>query len=397
MLDPPRPEVEHAIDECRTAGIKVIMITGDYGVTAESIARRIGLVKGSSVRVIQGVDIEEMTDEELGRALEEPEIIFARVSPEHKMRVALVLKARGEIVAMTGDGVNDAPALKAADIGVAMGMAGTDVAKDAAEMVLTDDNFASIVNAIEEGRAVYTNLRRFVTYILASNIPEIFPFLLYVIAKVPLPLTVMQILAVDLGTDLIPALALGTEKPEPGIMNKPPRPKTERLLNLPLLLRAYGFLGPIEGILSLAAFFFVYLLGGWRPAMGISAMAAGGAIYVMATTACHHTIVTTQIGNGFACRTERESIFKVGLTTNRFYLWGILSEIVLLLAFLYVPPFPHFFGFQPISGWVWLFMFGVAPAPLIADEIRKLVVRHTRWGGEFPRYRPEADVLEEVA
>ncbi len=159
------------------------MITGDYGVTAESVARRIGLVRGAEVRVISGVDIDGMSDEQLGDALEEPEVIFARVSPEHKMRVALVLKGKGEIVAMTGDGVNDAPALKAADIGVAMGIAGTDVAKDAAEMILTDDNFASIVHAIEEGRAVYTNIKRFVTYILASNIPEILPFLVYVIAQ----------------------------------------------------------------------------------------------------------------------------------------------------------------------------------------------------------------------
>ena len=375
MMDPPRPEVEQAVQECRTAGIKVIMITGDYGVTAESIARRIGLVRGSSVPVISGLDTDEMTDEELGDALEQPEVIFARVSPEHKMRIAQVLKSRGEIVAMTGDGVNDAPALKAADIGVAMGIAGTDVAKDAAEMILTDDNFASIVSAVEEGRAVYDNIKRFVTYILASNIPEIVPFLLYVIAKVPLPLTVMQILAVDLGTDLLPALALGTEKPEPGIMNRPPRSRKERLLSAKLLGRAYGFLGMIEAATSIAAFFFVYWMSGWRPSMGVAAMASAGAVYVMATTACHHTIVTSQIGNGFACRTERESIFKVGFTTNRFYLWGILSELVILMIFLYVPPFPGFFGFEPVSIWVWLFMFAMIPVPLIADELRKVVVR----------------------
>ncbi len=380
MMDPPRPEVEKAIDECRTAGIKVIMITGDYGVTAESIARRIGLVRGRDVRVITGMDIDEMSDEDLGAALEEPEVIFARVSPEHKMRVALVLKGLDEIVAMTGDGVNDAPALKAADIGVAMGIAGTDVAKDAAEMILTDDNFASIVNAIEEGRAVFTNLGRFMTYILASNVPEAFPFLLYVIARVPLPLTVMQILAVDLGTDLLPALALGTEKPEPGIMSKPPRPRDQRLLSMNLLLRSYGFLGVFQGIFSLAAFFFVYWLDGWRPAMGVSAMAASGSVYVMATTACHHTIVTTQIGNGFACRTERESIFKVGFFTNTFYLWGVLSEMVLLLVFVYVPPFPNFFGFEPVSGWVWLFMYACAPVCLIADEIRKAIMRNYEAG-----------------
>jgi magnesium-transporting ATPase (P-type) len=256
-----------------------------------------------------------------------------------------------------------------------MGIAGTDVAKDAAEMILTDDNFASIVNAIEEGRTVYTNLRRFVTYILASNIPEIFPFLLFVIAKVPLPLTVMQILAVDLGTDLIPALALGTEKPEPGIMNKPPRPRDERLLNRNLFARAYGYLGVVEGILCLVAFFFVYWLDGWRPSMGVSAMADTGLVYVMATTACFQAIVATQIGNGFACRTERESIFKVGFFTNTFYLWGILSEIVILIAFLYLPPFQKLFGFEPVSGWSWLLALTFVPACLVADEIRKAIMR----------------------
>ncbi len=375
MMDPPRPEVEQALQECRTAGIRVIMITGDYGVTAESIARRIGLVRGRTVRVVTGIEIDELSDEELADLLQQPELIFARVSPEHKMRVALALKSRGEVVAMTGDGVNDAPALKAADIGVAMGIAGTDVAKEAAEMILTDDNFASIVHAIEEGRAVYTNIKRFVTYILASNIPEIFPFLLFVIAKVPLPLTVMQILAVDLGTDLLPALALGTEKPEPGLMEKPPRSPKERLLSAKLLGRAYGFLGPIEGILCLGAFFFVYLLDGWRPSFGVSAMAAEGIIYVTATSACFATIVATQIGNGFACRTERESILRIGFLTNHFYLWGIFTELSLLLVFLYVPPFPSFFDLRPVSGWVWLFMAGCMPMPLLADELRKALIR----------------------
>jgi magnesium-transporting ATPase (P-type) len=382
MMDPPRPEVEEAIRQCRTAGIKVIMITGDYGVTAESIARRIGLVRGEKVRVIKGEDIDQMSEEELSEALRQPEILFARVSPEHKMRVALALKKQGEIVAMTGDGVNDAPALKAADIGVAMGVTGTDVAKEAAEMILTDDNFASIVHAIEEGRAVYTNIKRFVTYILASNIPEILPFLAFVILKVPLPLTVMQILGVDLGTDLVPALALGTEKPEPGIMQQPPRSQKERLLNWKVLARAYGYLGMVEGLLCLAAFLLVYLLNGWSLSMGLSGLEAitpkpyeANHIYMLATTACFAMIVATQIGNGFACRAERETIFRVGFLTNRFYLLGILSELSVLMLFMYVPPFPGLFHFKPVSWQVWLFMLACWPACLVADELRKLVVR----------------------
>jgi len=382
MMDPPRPEVEEAVKQCRTAGIRVIMITGDYGVTAESIARRIGLVRGKDVRVVMGEEIDTMSDEELGEALRQPEVIFARVSPEHKMRVALALKAQGEIVAMTGDGVNDAPALKAADIGVAMGVTGTDVAKEAAEMILTDDNFASIVHAIEEGRAVYTNIKRFVTYILASNIPEILPFLAFVILKIPLPLTVMQILGVDLGTDLVPALALGTEKPEPGIMHQPPRSQKERLLNWKVLARAYGYLGMVEGLICLAAFFLVYLLNGWSLSMGLSGLKAvtpepyeANHIYMLATTACFAMIVATQIGNGFACRAERETIFRVGFLTNRFYLLGILSELSVLMLFMYVPPFPGLFKFTPIGWQVWLFMLVCWPACLVADELRKLAVR----------------------
>jgi Ca2+-transporting ATPase len=375
MLDPPRTEVEDALDRCRTAGIRVIMITGDYGVTAESIARRIRMVQGPDVRVVSGVEIDEMTEDDLKAVLDLPELIFARVSPEHKMRVALALKAKGEIVAMTGDGVNDAPALKAADIGVAMGIVGTDVAREAAEMILTDDNFASIVSAVEEGRAVYDNIRRFITYIITHNIAEAIPYLLFVIIRIPLPLLVMQILAIDLGSDLIPALALGAEKPEPDVMQRPPRSQKESLLNKNVIARAYGFLGIIEGAACMAAFFFVYYLNGWRPSQGIHAMAASGNVYMMATTACFAGIVMTQIGNGFSCRSNRESIFKIGFFTNRFYLWGILSEIGVLLVLIYIPGLKSIFGTAPLSIYVWLFMLIGPVVIFFAEEARKAVVR----------------------
>jgi magnesium-transporting ATPase (P-type) len=222
MMDPPRPEVAEAVQQCHSAGIRIIMITGDYGLTAESIARRIGILRTPQPKVITGVDLDAMDDQALKDALRE-EVIFARVAPEHKLRVVTALKELGEIVAVTGDGVNDAPALKKADIGVAMGLAGTDVAKEAADMILTDDNFASIVHAVEEGRAVYANIRKFAVYVFNSNMAEAVPFIVFLFSRgsIPLPMTVMQVLAIDLGTDMVPAIGLGAESPEAGIMHIP--------------------------------------------------------------------------------------------------------------------------------------------------------------------------------
>jgi magnesium-transporting ATPase (P-type) len=205
-----------------------------------------------------------MSDTDLQLLVDEPGLIFARTSAEQKMRIVQALRRKGEIVAVTGDGVNDAPALKSADVGIAMGIAGTDVAKEAADIVLLDDHFATIVAAIEEGRAVFDNLRKFLTYILTSNIPELVPYLAFVLFKIPLPLTIIQILAVDLGTDMLPALALGAEKPAPDTMRRPPRPRRERLLNWGTVLRAYLFLGPLEAVAGMAAFFFVLRGGDWQ-------------------------------------------------------------------------------------------------------------------------------------
>jgi P-type Ca2+ transporter type 2C len=374
MMDPPREEVALAVQQCNTAGIKVIMITGDYGLTAESIARRIGIVQGDA-RIITGNDLNAMDDDALGDALAVGNVLFARVSPEHKMRIALRLKSMDHIVAMTGDGVNDAPALKAADIGVAMGIAGTDVAKEASDMILTDDNFASIVHAIEEGRAVYDNLRRFVGYIFASNVPELLPFLFFVLLHVPLALVVMQILAIDLGTDMIPALALGTERAEAGIMSRPPRPRSERLLNGPLLMRSMVFLGGIQGIAAMAAFFAYYLMNGWSPGMGIAAMATTGAVYVGATTMTHAAVVTTQIGNAFAQRTNRQSVFKIGLFSNRFLFWGIIIELIEINILIYVQPFQHIFHHYPLGIADWVILLALIPLLFLVDEARKAVMR----------------------
>jgi len=372
-----RPIADHE-DDCHTAGIRIIMITGDYGLTAESIARRIGIVQGDA-RIITGNDLNAMDMPALEAALSSGDVLFARVSPEHKMQIAQALKDLGNVVAMTGDGVNDAPALKVADIGVAMGIAGTDVAKEAADMILTDDNFASIVHAIEEGRAVFDNIRRFVAYIFASNTPELIPFLAFVLLRIPLALTVMQILAIDLGTDMLPALALGTEKPEPGIMKRPPRPRNEHLLTPRLLTRSFLYLGMIQAVAAMGAFFFLYWRYGWRPGMNMftfGAIAVGSStVYILATTMTHGAVVTTQIGNGFAQRTNRESIFKVGLFSNKFMNYGIIGELIIFCMLVYLPPFNRIFHHGPINLVDWAVLAALAPLLLIADEIRKFFVR----------------------
>jgi magnesium-transporting ATPase (P-type) len=372
MMDPPRPEVPRAVSLCHSAGIKIIMITGDYGLTALSIARRIGLVRNQSALVITGAEVTGMSDAELRQTLGENEIIFARVSPEHKMRIVDALKNMGEVVAVTGDGVNDAPALKKANVGIAMGLRGTDVAKEAATMILTDDNFASIVAGIEEGRAIYSNIKKFVTYIFASNVPEIIPFILFVLFKIPLPLTIMQILAVDLGTDLLPALGLGAERPEPGVMNQPPRSLNKRLLDPPLLLRAYGFLGIIEAVACMAGYFFVYYSSGWRPGMEL---VSSGPIYLKATTMCLSGIIATQIGNVFACRTERESVFKIGFLSNRLVLLGIAVELVLINISVYFPPFQKILNTHSLTIVDWAFLFMFTPLIFLAEEGRKYLIR----------------------
>ena len=269
MSDPPRPEIYAAIKKCHNASIKIIMVTGDSSLTAKSIAVKIGLTSDKA-RVVTGTELDAMSKADLKQALA-GEIIFARVAPEQKYKIVSTLQEMGEIVASTGDGVNDAPALKKADIGVAMGVTGTDVAKDAADMILTDDNFASIVAAIEEGRTVYSNIQKFLIYILNSNLPEAVPSALFLFSRgaIPLPLTVMQILTVDLGTDMMPALGLGSEKAEPGIMDKPPRARNAHLMSRTVLWKAFAWYGLIASIISSGAYFFVNHLDGW-PTHGLA-------------------------------------------------------------------------------------------------------------------------------
>jgi P-type Ca2+ transporter type 2C len=368
MLDPPRPEVPQAIDKCRRAGIRIVMVTGDFGGTARAVAQEIGMRLDQRAPLLSGEQVSRMSDVQLRQFLKrERDLIFARTSPEEKLRIVAALRHLGEIVAVTGDGVNDGPALKAADIGVAMGQRGAEVSKEAASMVLADDNFASIVAAIEEGRAVYANIKKFITYIFASNVAEAIPFILFVLTGIPLPLGIMQVLAVDLGADLLPALALGAEPPEPGIMARPPRSPKHHLIDLGVA-RRFAFLGLFTGAAGMAAYFYVYFMGGWRPGLE---MAASGPLYARATTMCYGGIIFAAAGNAMALRTERESLFRVGFFANRLLLAGVAGVALLLLAVSYVPFLQGLFGTAALEGGDLLFLLIFPPIMLGADELRK--------------------------
>jgi len=372
LEDPPRAEVPDAIRRCRAAGIKVIMITGDHPSTAVAIGREIRLIGAAEPLVYRGEDLRRVSDTQLQLALDAPEIVFARVDPDQKMRIVRVLKRKGAIVAATGDGVNDAPALRQADVGIAMGLTGTEVAREAADIVLADDNFASIVNAVEEGRTVFANIRKFLTYILTSNVPELIPYLAFVLLRIPLALTIVQILAVDLGTDLLPALALGAERPDPQVMSLPPRARTRRLLDAALLTRAYLFLGLLEAIAAMTTFFFVLTRGGWSYGQQL---ALDDPLYLQATTATLCAIIVAQVANVFLCRSETRSAFRLGLLSNPLILGGILGEVLLILAIVYLPVGHRVFGTAPIPFAAWLVAAACAVGMFGLEELRKVALR----------------------
>jgi magnesium-transporting ATPase (P-type) len=363
------------------------MITGDYGLTAESLARRVGLIATTNPRILTGAELETMSDKAL-QAILQDEIIFARMAPEHKLRLVAAFQARGEVVAVSGDGVNDAPALRKADIGIAMGITGTDVAKQAADVILIDDNFGAIVQAIAEGRAVYDNLRKFITYIFVSNVPELMPFIVTGLFGLPLALTVPQILAIDLGTDVLPALALGMEKPEPNVMRRPPRPRTQPLIDRGLLFRAFLWLGMIETVLCYAGFLLVYYLAGdttflpalprpdWLPPAEtfVPTMAI---VYILATTVFHAGVVMAQIGNVFTCRTETERVHHLGWFSNRFLWLAVAVEVLLILSFVYVPPLAEVFNHAPLPPFYWAGLVLFAPVLYGLDRIRKSISRRS--------------------
>jgi len=379
MIDPPRPEVSAAVEEALGAGIRIIMVTGDYGLTAEAIARRIGIVRGDKhVRVITGVDLEDMTESDLQAELQkDQDVIFARVAPEHKMVVVTALQGLGQIVAVTGDGVNDAPALKKADIGVAMGLSGTDVAREAATMILLDDSFASIVKAVAQGRGVYANVKKMVTYVFSHNMAELFPFVFATVAGVGLvPLGALQVLAIDLGSDVLPGLALGTEPPEPGVMDQPPRSRSERLMSRATLGRV-AYIGAIQSVFAVGGFLYVLLSNGWQwgDASWMDPSNANYLIYCRALTMTQAAIVAGQVANGLGCRTERESLFKVGLFSNRFLLLGELVGVAIMCAISYVPFLQSIFKTAPLTLVDWAILIVAAVTLFFAEEGRKWYLR----------------------
>jgi len=369
MEDPPRPDVRDAVDACRRAQVKLAMVTGDHPDTAAAVATHVGLRNDDGV-VITGAEL-PVDDAELVALLERDGVVIARVSPEDKVRIAVALRTAGHIVAMTGDGVNDAPALHEANIGIAMGASGTDVARAAADLVLLDDHFSSIVAGIEQGRATYVNIRRFLTYHLTDNVAELMPFVVWMLSggKFPLALGVLQILALDIGTDTLSAVALGAEPPSAHLLDGPP--VSGRLMNRTVLVRAFGMLGPTVAAASMAAFVVSMLALGWRSGQpwpdeaGLAA--ASGATFI--------TIVLAQTANAFACRSSTRRPGQLGWTTNRLLLVTVTIELAFALTVLMVAPFAR--GLEHASPPLWGWVMAVASLPLVlaVDAAEK---RHRR-------------------
>jgi calcium-translocating P-type ATPase len=380
MIDPPRPEVADAVVRCHRAGIRIIVVTGDHPRTAVAIANKIGIADGHA-RAISEDQLENMSDEQLDAALAAGgELVFARSTPEAKLRIADALRAAGHVVAMTGDGANDAPALRRADIGIAMGRSGTDVAREAATMVLTDDNFATIVAAVAAGRRIYDNIRKFIVYIFAHATPEVVPYLVFALGggAIPLPLTVLQLLAFDVGTETLPALALGQEAAEPGIMRRAPLRRSENLIRRSMLARSWLFLGLIAAALEMAAFFYVLLRAGWSPNDPTGEGSPLHHAYRQATTMTFLSMVACQVGTAFAARTDRASLRSIGVFSNRLLLWGIVFELALAGVLIYVPIFQDLLGTAALP---WHDLLLVVPFPFIvwgADEWRRWLARRRR-------------------
>jgi len=369
MQDPPRPEVKDAVHTARRAGIKVIMLTGDYGPTAKSVSLQVGIVESENCSVVRGVDLDKLSDSQLETLLQRKDVIFSRVAPEHKLRIVRLLRNLGEVVAVTGDGANDAPSLKEADIGVAMGLSGTDVAREASEIILVDDSFASIVKAVESGRTIFDNIRRFIAYVFAHNWAELSAYILYVLLDIPLPLLAVQVLAIDLGVDVLPSLALGLEPPEQGTMMRPPRSRKERLFDVSTLLRSLC-LGGFVGFAAMVGCLRTWIAGGWTWGLPLS---SSDPLYMKGTTMTFAGIVVAQIGSALSLRASRPSRTA---PSSRKWIWsGIAGQLIMTAAIVYLPFFQKIFGTVDLGLFDWAFL---SLFPMAAIAIDRAVKAYNR-------------------
>jgi Ca2+-transporting ATPase len=372
MIDPARPEVAPAIQTARQAGIRTLMVTGDYPDTARAIAEQIGLLRPQGA-VVTGADLARMSDRELVETVADADV-FARVSPAHKVRIVEALKARDEVVAMTGDGVNDAPALKRAHIGVAMGITGTDVSKETADMVLTDDNYVSIVNAVEQGRVIYANIRKFVYYLLSCNLAEIATIFIATLLGWPSPLTPIQLLWLNLLTDGAPALALGMEKGDPDVMLRPPRPSDEPIINREMRL------GMLIQTLAITAVVLVAYWLGLREGEALHGVGSAEAVR-LARTMAFITLSSSELLRAYTARSETYSLLKMGVFGNRFMQYAVGASLLLLLAVVYLPFLGPIFDTTPISLWEWVEMIPLILVPAVAAEVTKAYLRRRQAAG----------------
>ncbi len=368
LLDPPRAGVVSAIAAARGAGMRVMMITGDNAHTATSLARRVGILRPGESTVINGDELDLLDDEGLMELLDRP-AVFARVTPEHKLRIVNLLKRLGDTVAVTGDGVNDGPALKRADVGIAMGETGTDVAREAADMILLDDHFGTLLAAIEQSRLLFTNLKKTIWYAFAANSAELFTLFMGAIAQLPLlPIQAVQILAIDLGTDVLPSFALATDPPHHRLLSEAPHPRDEELIDSKDLRRLILF-GVVVGIGGLVSFWHVMGSSVWgSPSLDL---------YGRATFAVYATIVLCQIANMFAARSATRSIFRLSLTDNPLLLLAAVIALGVLMMFVYVPFFQVALRGGALESSDWLIALGFALLFLVADELRKWLQRRT--------------------
>nr|KAF6285238.1 hypothetical protein mMyoMyo1_001183 [Myotis myotis] len=425
MIDPPRAAVPDAVGKCRSAGIKVIMVTGDHPITAKAIAKGVGIIsegnetvediaarlnipvsqvnpRDAKACVIHGTDLKDFTSEQIDEILQNhTEIVFARTSPQQKLIIVEGCQRQGAIVAVTGDGVNDSPALKKADIGVAMGIAGSDVSKQAADMILLDDNFASIVTGVEEGRLIFDNLKKSIAYTLTSNIPEITPFLLFIMANIPLPLGTITILCIDLGTDMVPAISLAYEAAESDIMKRQPRnPRTDKLVNERLISMAYGQIGMIQALGGFFSYFVILAENGFLPGnlVGIRLNWDDRTINDLEDSygqqwtyeqrkvvefTCHTaffvSIVVVQWADLIICKTRRNSVFQQGMK-NKILIFGLFEETALAAFLSYCPGMDVALRMYPLKPSWWFCAFPYSFLIFVYDEIRKLILRRNPGG-----------------